>query len=72
MQREKVYSDFQKIEYNILRFRGRSTKTLSPVDKDALIAALSTMIIASERGYRPSATVLSLVNDFGNGADRNR
>ncbi len=64
MQREKMktgltmwdywYEDFFKAEQTIRRFRGRNIKTLSSSDKDALIAAMSAIIIASVQGVRPS------------------
>ncbi len=42
-----------KAEQTIRRFRGRNIKTLSSSDKDVLIAAMSTIIIASAQGTRP-------------------
>ncbi len=72
MQREKMTTGFQsggseggsgwpdvlhKAEQTIRRFRGRNIKAMSPRDKDALIASLSTIIIASAHGVRPSASV---------------
>jgi hypothetical protein len=72
MQREKVYNGvFDKVtwiqelraEQTILRFRDRNLKALSPSDKDALIAAMSIVIIASAQGLRPSPSLQSIFLD---------
>ena len=62
MQREQMKTGYTSITWGVLhkaeqtirRFRGRNIKTLSSSDKDALIASMSAIIIASAQGVRPS------------------
>ncbi len=46
-------------EQTIHRLQRKNLASLSPNDKDALIGALSTLVVASGRGFRPSANVIS-------------
>ena len=57
--------EYRKAEQTIQRFRGRSLASLSPIDKDALIASLSILIVASGGGTRPSSSTISLISEIG-------
>ena len=55
----EVLKSLFKAEQTILRMRGRNFKTLSLIDKDALIASLAVLLNASVAGFRPSTTVMA-------------
>lgn len=52
--------DCLNAERTMQQFRGRNLASLSPFEKDAMIGALSTMVVAAGRGLLPSAKVLSI------------
>ena len=60
-----------KAESTIRRFRGRNTRTLSSLDKDALIASMSLIIFASARGIRSSSPVIAMLIEFARDLDGN-
>ena len=55
-----TYEDCLIAERTMQQFRGRNPASLSPFEKDAMIGALSTMVVAAGRGFLPSARVLSI------------
>lgn len=65
VSRTLTVKDCVNAELTIQRFGGGNPKSLSATDKNALIASLCALVIASEEGFQTSPSVSWLVNELG-------